>query len=279
MLCLCFVFSFGQDAIFLLGGLTKATEPTAILLRSGDICVMSGSSRLSYHAVPRILPPASSALPACFETFTNKQDRTETQEDSLMSSGDNVGVLHGAETSCNSRVDSRCRGEQVSDGQNVDSAITEDALQQGRSTSCHEHFQTGVPTCMYSSAGFGEGCTCTENGSFHNASGETFQRETCAEFGHIISQMPESNHSTDNATDVQGPHTGIDDAVLKKVNHRVIQTLRTLDWEPFAAYLGSSRLNVNIRQVLKPGQTFQRHTPKETEIKVQSKRPRTENLP
>ncbi|XP_045123433.1 nucleic acid dioxygenase ALKBH1-like isoform X2 [Portunus trituberculatus] len=48
-------FSFGQSAVFLIGGCTKATAPSAILLHSGDIVVMAGAARLCYHAVPRIL--------------------------------------------------------------------------------------------------------------------------------------------------------------------------------------------------------------------------------
>lgn len=50
-----FSFSFGQSAIFLLGGKTLEEKPTAILIRSGDIVVMTGESRLCYHGVPRIL--------------------------------------------------------------------------------------------------------------------------------------------------------------------------------------------------------------------------------
>lgn len=40
--------------MFLLGGLTQATKPMALFLHSGDVCVMTGDSRLAYHAVPRI---------------------------------------------------------------------------------------------------------------------------------------------------------------------------------------------------------------------------------
>lgn len=47
--------SLGSQAIFLLGSESKATRPEAIRLQSGDICVMSGKSRLSYHGVPKIL--------------------------------------------------------------------------------------------------------------------------------------------------------------------------------------------------------------------------------
>ncbi|XP_011557422.3 nucleic acid dioxygenase ALKBH1 [Plutella xylostella] len=52
-------FSFGQSAIFLIGGTDKSVDPTAILLNSGDILVMSEQARLCYHAVPKILPASN----------------------------------------------------------------------------------------------------------------------------------------------------------------------------------------------------------------------------
>ncbi|XP_002719670.4 nucleic acid dioxygenase ALKBH1 [Oryctolagus cuniculus] len=62
-------FSFGQSAIFLLGGLQRDETPTAMFMHSGDIMVMSGSSRLLNHAVPRVLPhPEGEGLPRCLET-------------------------------------------------------------------------------------------------------------------------------------------------------------------------------------------------------------------
>ncbi|KAJ8045048.1 Nucleic acid dioxygenase ALKBH1 [Holothuria leucospilota] len=59
-------FSFGQSAIFLVGGLTKSVPPTPILLSSGDIIVLSSSSRLAYHGVPRILHDDSENMKKCF---------------------------------------------------------------------------------------------------------------------------------------------------------------------------------------------------------------------
>ncbi|KIJ68929.1 hypothetical protein HYDPIDRAFT_172447 [Hydnomerulius pinastri MD-312] len=48
--------SLGNAAIFLIGGLTRDTEPIPILLRSGDVVIMSGPAcRRAYHGVPRIL--------------------------------------------------------------------------------------------------------------------------------------------------------------------------------------------------------------------------------
>ncbi|XP_069805553.1 nucleic acid dioxygenase ALKBH1 isoform X2 [Dendropsophus ebraccatus] len=59
-------FSFGQSSIFLLGGLSRDVAPTPMLMHSGDIMVMSGASRLLYHAVPRILHyPGGGVLPPC----------------------------------------------------------------------------------------------------------------------------------------------------------------------------------------------------------------------
>ncbi|XP_064148873.1 nucleic acid dioxygenase ALKBH1 isoform X2 [Loxodonta africana] len=61
-------FSFGQSAIFLLGGLKRDEAPTAMFMHSGDIMVMSGFSRLLNHAVPRVLPDLTGeSLPRCLE--------------------------------------------------------------------------------------------------------------------------------------------------------------------------------------------------------------------
>ena len=49
-------FSFGNAAVFLIGGQTKNDcKPSPLLLRSGDIVLMTRSSRLCFHAIPRIL--------------------------------------------------------------------------------------------------------------------------------------------------------------------------------------------------------------------------------
>ncbi|XP_042356312.1 nucleic acid dioxygenase ALKBH1 [Plectropomus leopardus] len=62
-------FSFGQSAIFLLGGIRKQDPVTAMYMHSGDVMVMSGQSRLLYHAVPCIIPapkgPAALEVEGC----------------------------------------------------------------------------------------------------------------------------------------------------------------------------------------------------------------------
>lgn len=41
--------SLGHAAIFLLGAATRDFAPTPIILRSGDVLVMSGPGRQAYH--------------------------------------------------------------------------------------------------------------------------------------------------------------------------------------------------------------------------------------
>lgn len=60
-------FSFGQSAIFLLGGLCRLDAPTAMLMHSGDVMVMTGQSRLRYHAVPRIVAAPADSLAETIE--------------------------------------------------------------------------------------------------------------------------------------------------------------------------------------------------------------------
>lgn len=43
--------SVGCDAVFLIGGRTKAEKPTALLLSSGDVVVMTSAARLCVHGV------------------------------------------------------------------------------------------------------------------------------------------------------------------------------------------------------------------------------------
>lgn len=40
----------------MIGGQAKTQEPEAIYLRDGDVVIMSGKARMSYHAVPKVLP-------------------------------------------------------------------------------------------------------------------------------------------------------------------------------------------------------------------------------
>ncbi|OQV16861.1 putative DNA oxidative demethylase ALKBH1 [Hypsibius exemplaris] len=66
--------SFGQPAVFLIGA-DKADWPSAVILRSGDVFVMTGPSRLAFHGVPKVFAdPKWQLLPA----------REKTERDALL---------------------------------------------------------------------------------------------------------------------------------------------------------------------------------------------------
>ena len=47
--------SFGLSAVFLIAGLRRDTRAQPIYIRTGDIVIMAGRSRLAYHGVPRVI--------------------------------------------------------------------------------------------------------------------------------------------------------------------------------------------------------------------------------
>jgi alkylated DNA repair protein (DNA oxidative demethylase) len=55
--------SLGDDAWFRVGGLKRRDPTRRILLKSGDVVVMGGPSRLIHHGIDRIVPGTSKLLP------------------------------------------------------------------------------------------------------------------------------------------------------------------------------------------------------------------------
>lgn len=51
-----FSASFGCAGVFLLGGATRAVRPLPVLLRSGDVMILSGPARTAYHGVAAVVP-------------------------------------------------------------------------------------------------------------------------------------------------------------------------------------------------------------------------------
>ncbi|XP_055606629.1 nucleic acid dioxygenase ALKBH1 isoform X2 [Uranotaenia lowii] len=100
-----FSFSFGQSAIFLIGGPTKDERPDALLLRSGDVVVMTRASRLCYHAVPRVFHLHES-------TAERWEPATEPEEDCGSAAESNYGI--------SSAVWNNCRPQQRETGGVVD---------------------------------------------------------------------------------------------------------------------------------------------------------------
>ena len=55
--------SLGDDGLLRIGGTTRRGKTESIWLSSGDVVVMGGEARLTYHGVDRIKFGSSSLLP------------------------------------------------------------------------------------------------------------------------------------------------------------------------------------------------------------------------
>lgn len=55
--------SLGDDALFRIGNETRGGKTESLWLRSGDVLVMGGPSRLLYHGIDRIRPGSSTVWP------------------------------------------------------------------------------------------------------------------------------------------------------------------------------------------------------------------------
>lgn len=79
----------GSAAVFLIGGQDRDTEPIPILLRSGDVVIMSGPQcRRAYHGVPRIL---EDTLPSHLSN-ANQDDGWEPYAEYMKTTRININV-------------------------------------------------------------------------------------------------------------------------------------------------------------------------------------------
>ncbi|MCR9113046.1 MAG: alpha-ketoglutarate-dependent dioxygenase AlkB, partial [Rhodobacteraceae bacterium] len=54
--------SLGDDGLFRIGNQTRGGKTESIWLQSGDVVVMGGDARLTYHGIDRIKPGTSTLL-------------------------------------------------------------------------------------------------------------------------------------------------------------------------------------------------------------------------
>lgn len=54
--------SLGDDAVFHIGGPRRSDPKSRMTLKSGDVVVLGGESRLAYHGIDRMLPATSDLL-------------------------------------------------------------------------------------------------------------------------------------------------------------------------------------------------------------------------
>lgn len=145
--------SFGQSAVFLIGGETKETRPEALFLHSGDVMVMSGPARLAYHAIPKIFVPEGEDIHHKFDWApTLKLDSViKTNDNTLTAAVDNndgesetkrvkLDVWGAVERPANSQTHCKQIEKSVEELASQDSqTLLKD--NHGESTKCNQEFQ------------------------------------------------------------------------------------------------------------------------------------------
>ena len=207
-------FSFGQAAIFLLGGKSKCTEPTAMFIRSGDIVLMSAEARLCFHAVPKIITPTlDQLLPECLAI------NPQHWENSTDQSTENATAQSWENSTDQSTENSTAQSRENSTDQS-----TENSTDQSRENSASKEISTTTALSSDSKTELSE------------------NRRLC------------NHKNQDIQTVVKRTSSGVvkptgSSCIICETSGNIAETLQSLDWHPFAEYLSGARINLNIRQV------------------------------
>jgi len=208
--------SLGAACIFLIGGPTKSTRPVAMFLRSGDILVMSGASRLAYHAVPRILSYSDFAI-----SNTTKVSQCISRNKAVSMQNDEAQgctrVTNPWDIMKTDKQDHYCvccwKLKYMVDNSNIDAEhSSSNPVGDHYNSSSHIHAQV--------------------NSASNNKHDYTSDDIKC-------------NKNADNI----GKHS-------KSMVCDCPNILNSGVWEPFESYLKNSRININVRQVLASGQEW-----------------------
>ena len=221
--------SFGLPCVFMIGGQTKSQEPEALYLRDGDVMIMSGSARMSYHAVPKVLP----AIPQ---------------------STSNHAVQKVSPAATPTKQQEQC-------GEVIPAANTHQTNNKSIKHPSHHptHTVASQPTVTASQN------DPNTNNVVETATSINNHASGASESYRLISEAVTSNGVTTNKKRTQGEERNItqrhnkrskstseyDNCLYKtELLHRVTESEF---WEPYEKYLQNSRININIRQMFEPG--------------------------
>ena len=176
--------------------------------------MMSGLSRLAYHAVPRILPPWT----------TEEADRLKEAFDNSkhpVHAGD-VYSISNANPACSEFLDTEKKPEWTVTSKSVafDSKMSDDVDCAQAYTP--ENVEPILPNRI--------------NSDYSNR---------VPDGGNNVDGLFKSNRMFHHSSEYEGR--------LDKINSKILKAVECLDFKPFELYLSSSRINLNIRQVLPTG--------------------------
>ncbi|XP_013411477.1 nucleic acid dioxygenase ALKBH1 [Lingula anatina] len=246
--------SFGQSAIFLLGGVTKSVKPVAMYINSGDVVVMSGAARLAYHAVPRILPGTLDKLDSPLPVLVDAAGKTVSQ-------GGNLPVslsLNTITQTCHiaSNIDAPDIPQKQNAGPDQQGNGARGQTANSLCSNCQSHMKVKVLKLHKSESvqrHNSEICSGCYNAQLAKSSCSREQIYTDRGKEQEISAPSLQEVTKEGAaqSDLQNKNEK-----LKTVNEKIARDLHHLQWAPLREWLETGRINVNVRQVLKHGHDF-----------------------
>ena len=225
----------------MIGGQTKSQEPEALYLRDGDVMIMSGDARMSYHAVPKVLP----AIPLS----TSSHAVTK--------------VLPAIPLSAPSHAVTKVSPAATPTKQQQCAEVIPAAnTHQAKSIKHTSHYPTRTvasqPTVTARQSD-------PNTNNLESATSINNHASGASESHRLTSEAVTSNGVTTNNKRTQGEDKNMTQRHNKRSKsiseyhkyvyktellHRVTETEF---WKPYEKYLQNSRININIRQMFEPG--------------------------
>ena len=216
MLLLLYMYcSFGLPCVFMIGGQTKSQEPEALYLRDGDVMIMSGSARMSYHAVPKVLPAIPLSAPSHAVTKVSPAATPTKQQEQC---GE---VIPAANTPQTKPIKHTLHHPTHTEDSHTNNHEADTSINNHASGASESHR-------LISEAVSSIGVT-------------TNNKRTQCEDRNMTQRHNKRSKSTSE----------YDNCVYKtELLHRVTESEF---WEPYEKYLQTLRININIRQMFEPG--------------------------
>lgn len=256
--------SFGLPAVFLLGGLSRETEPIGMFVRSGDIVIMMGESRLAYHAVPRVFDThtvnRSTLRPAPSDIQQRGKDRHRQAVKTVVmqspahdSNAAMVGTVGQQDFNTNDSANS-C----PSKSDNCSAILGKRKM--FSKTDCMEPLDVSTAYINGSECH----CACTA----HLSNADSFRTACVAPnieshlLDAVVSRtLPCEGRNCSLVTDsndmpkhqrtgvINGTRSSCRGFSVELLNTAITEAVTRPGWEPYANYMKTARINMNIRQV------------------------------
>ena len=215
------------------GGFDKETDPLPLILRSGDILIMGGKSRLRVHAVPKIF--TQSLPPLYLHPRTVGKDFIHLKECHHFLKKNTSNIVKNCQCSDDdmaSKTSSFCETSDYIEHTNS-KRVTSIPFNVACKKQKHDQFvDESAANIVESAANYSESAANNESNSKTHEDGDSDRNSNSC-----------SNDSNSKEVEDNTKSDDVDDAVRCCAGLTPVQEMRVLK------YLQTTRININVRQV------------------------------